>query len=204
MLIVGLLAGCGGDEMTGPDPQEPALASASGNDQSAAVGQALANPIVVVHTLDGSGVSGTTVSWTVTAGGGSVSPGTSITDGSGMASTVWTVGPNAGANSVLATGTGLTGSPVTFGATGIGPAPMTASVSVLDNFFNPTSSTVSAGGTVTWTWGGGVDHNVTFSAGSSSGTQTAGTFARTFADAGSFGYQCTIHGSSMSGTIVVQ
>ena len=201
MLIAALLAGCGGDETTGPDPQGPALAAASGHNQSATVGQALANPIVVALTLDGSGVSGTTVSWAVTAGGGSVSPGTSTTDGSGMASTDWTLGPNAGANSVLASGTGVTGSPVTFAATGIG---MTASVSVLDNFFDPTSSTILAGGTVTWTWGGGVDHNVTFSAGSSSGTRTAGTFARTFADAGSFGYQCTIHGSSMSGTIVVE
>ena len=62
MLIAGLLASCGGDEMTGPDPQEPALASASGNNQSATVGQALANPIVVAITLDGSGVSGATVS----------------------------------------------------------------------------------------------------------------------------------------------
>jgi len=206
MLIVGILAGCGGDT-TGPDPQDPALSSVSGNNQSATPGQALANLLVVLMAQDGSGVSGKTVSWTVSTGGGSVNPASSTTDNSGMASTQWTLGPDAGPNSVQASGSGVTGSPVTFAATGVSddPPPATASISVGDNFFNPDSQTLAAGGAVTWTWAGSFNHNVTFSTGSdNSATQSGGTFTRTFADVGSFDYLCTIHGSAMSGTIVVQ
>ena len=85
-----------------------------------------------------------------------------------------------------------------------GSAPAQAAVSVGDDFFNPASQRVAAGGTVTWTWNGSSDHGVLFPTGTSSVTQTTGTFARTFATAGSFGYTCTVHGSSMSGTIVVE
>ena len=73
-----------------------------------------------------------------------------------------------------------------------------------DNFFNPTSQRVAVGGTVTWTWAGQIGHNVTFSSGMNSSTQSAGTFDRDFPDAGAFDYLCTIHGASMSGTIVVE
>lgn len=204
MLIVGILTGCGGDT-TGPDPQDPAFSSFSGNDQSATPGQALANPLVVLIAQDGSGVSGKTVSWTVSAGGGSVNPASSTTDNSGMASTQWTLGPDAGPNSLQASGSGVTGSPVTFAATGVSDdAPsLIASISIGDNFFNPTSATIAAGGTVTWTWDGSGSHNVTFASGTNQDTQSSGRFSRNFPDAGSFGYSCTNH-SGMSGTIVVE
>ena len=204
MLIVGILAGCGGDT-TGPDPQDPAFSSVSGNNQSATPGQALANPLVVLIAQDGSGVSGKTVSWTVSAGGGSVNPASSTTDNSGMASTQWTLGPDAGPNSLQASGSGVTGSPVTFAATGVSddPAPLTASISVGDNFFDPNSATIGAGGTVTWTWAGSGTHNVTFASGTNQGNQSTGTFVRGFPDVGSFAYSCTNH-SGMSGTIVVE
>ena len=84
------------------------------------------------------------------------------------------------------------------------PPPPTAAVSVGDFFFDPTSPTIAAGGTITWTWAGNVVHNVTFPTGTNSATQTSGTFSRTFPTAGSFSYFCTIHGSGMSGTIVVE
>ncbi len=204
MLIVGILAGCGGDT-TGPDPQDPALSSVSGNNQSATPGQALANPLVVLMAQDGSGVSGKTVSWTVSTGGGSVNPASSTTDNSGMASTQWTLGPDAGPNSLQASGSGVTGSPVTFAATGVSddPAPLTASISVGDNFFDPNSATIGAGGTVTWTWAGSGTHNVTFASGTNQGNQSTGTFVRGFPDVGSFAYSCTNH-SGMTGTIVVE
>ena len=88
--------------------------------------------------------------------------------------------------------------------TGNGPAPPQAAVSVEDNLFNPANQRVAVGGTITWTWTGAFDHGVLFSSGAASPTQTAGTFARTFATAGTFPYTCTVHGSSMSGTIVVE
>ncbi len=78
-------------------------------------------------------------------------------------------------------------------------------VRVGNNFFNPSPRTVTAGTTVTWTWNAGsVQHNVTFTGGPSSATQSSGTFTRTFTTAGTFNYLCTVHGAAMSGSIVVQ
>ena len=81
----------------------------------------------------------------------------------------------------------------------------TSSVSVVDNSFNPSSVTVAVGTTVTWTWAGNNDHNVTFDDGvNDSATQTDGSHTRTFAAAGTFPYHCTIHGPSiMSGQVSV-
>src|SRR5207247_371767 len=55
----------------------------------------------------------------VTSGGGTVTPTTVSTNGSGIAAvTSWTLGGTAGTNTLTATAAGLTGSPVTFTATG--------------------------------------------------------------------------------------
>jgi plastocyanin len=81
------------------------------------------------------------------------------------------------------------------------------SVSVVDNEFNPAALTVAPGTTVTWTWNGSTDHNVTWDgagAPAPSPTQTDGTYSRSFGTAGTFDYFCSIHGPSMSGTITVQ
>ena len=82
-------------------------------------------------------------------------------------------------------------------------------VTVGDNFFRPGTTTLTragAGVTVSWSWAGGNQHNVTFDAGGpNSATQTSGSFSRTFTEAGNFTYICTIHGRSvMSGTVAVQ
>ena len=205
VLLLALTAACGGDDGMQPEPSAPAIAAQGGNGQSGPTGAALASPVVVRVTQDGSALPGVSITWTVTAGGGSVDPAASVTGADGSASTSWTLGPNAGANSLRAAASGATGSPVNFSATGTSSTPpTTAAVSVGDNFFDPTSTTIAEGGSVTWTWAGAVSHNVTFSAGANSATQTAGTFTRTFANAGSFDYLCTIHGAAMSGTVVVQ
>ena len=82
----------------------------------------------------------------------------------------------------------------------------TIAVSVGDDFFDPSSRTVSAGTTVEWTWTGGNEHNVTFDDGvGNSGMQSEGNHTRQFTAAGTFPYYCSIHGRSvMSGAIVVQ
>lgn len=85
------------------------------------------------------------------------------------------------------------------------PPTLTANVSVQDDQFVNASVRVLEGGTVTWTWQGANQHNVTFSGGGPvSATQTAGTFQRTFAQTGVFTYQCTVHGAAMSGTVTVE
>jgi len=94
------------------------------------------------------------------------------------------------------------------------PPANTTSISVGNNFFDPTATTVSVGSRITWTWhtcgGDGyggqtcVAHNILFDDGVASGSQSDGTWSRTFATAGTYKYHCSVHGSSMSGTIVIQ
>ena len=113
-----------------------AIAAASAVTQSAVAGTAVsAPPSVRVTDAGGNPVSGAVVTFTVAGGGGSTSPasgGTVSTNASGLATlTSWTLGSTAGANSVTATAAGLTGSPVTFNATGTaGAATTIAAVSV--------------------------------------------------------------------------
>ena len=76
---------------------------------------------------------------------------------------------------------------------------------------NPAVDTVAAGTTVTWTWTGtgGQPHSV-LSQGApsftSSGILTGSgmTYTFTFTTPGTYQYDCAVHGSAMTGTIVVQ
>ena len=77
-------------------------------------------------------------------------------------------------------------------------------VAVQDNFFTPQQFDVAPGGTVSWAWRGSNPHNVTFDDGPASATQTDGQYQRQFSAAGTYPYHCTIHGLSMSGSVVVQ
>lgn len=79
----------------------------------------------------------------------------------------------------------------------------TTSVAVRDNLsFNPSHIIVSPGATVTWTWEGGLVHNVVWVAAPlpNSPDQTAGTFQATMPSvAGTLDYFCTFHGTPTSG-----
>jgi plastocyanin len=90
------------------------------------------------------------------------------------------------------------------------PAPSSsggsASVTMKDIKFNPSSVTVKKGDTVTWTNDDSVGHDVTgngFKSGSAGGIGQGQTFKHTFAKAGTFKYQCTVH-PGMEGTVVVK
>jgi plastocyanin len=78
-------------------------------------------------------------------------------------------------------------------------------VTVANNLFDPASLNLSANGTITWVWSsGGVEHNVTFQDGPTSGNRSSGSYQRTFPTAGSYPYVCTIHGAQgMSGVVTV-
>ncbi len=83
---------------------------------------------------------------------------------------------------------------------------LTTEVGVVDNRFDPTGNRIDPGQTVTWTWSGSNEHNVTFDDPdlTNSPTQMQGTFEHAFADEGEFTYYCTIHGRDvMSGRVVV-
>ena len=95
------------------------------------------------------------------------------------------------------------------------PPAATNEITIANDSFTPSSITVPVNTTVTWTWNsctsdgygytGCTSHNVTFDDGTASATQNSGTFARTFATAGTYQYHCSIHGAAvMSGKVVVQ
>lgn len=186
------------------------MAATGGNNQTGTVGQVLASPFqVTVKDQFGNAVAGTTVAWVATAGGGSIAPPTSTTSATGIATALLTLGPAAGANTATATVTGLTGSPVSFTATGA-EAPAAADVAVGNDFFQPTSITVTAGTTVTWTWNAGAASHSVQSLGSpsfmSSSIMAGGgsTYSVKFNTPGTYQYDCAVHGVAMSGTVIVQ
>ena len=72
---------------------------------------------------------------------------------------------------------------------------------------NPAVDTITAGSAMTWTWSGNLPHSVRSTgtpAFTSSGVLTgAGSYSVTFTTAGTYKYDCGVHGAAMTGTIVV-
>lgn len=85
-------------------PRTPtSISVVAGTEQSAAVTTALAEPVVVeVRDNSDRPVSGVVVTWTVSEGGGTVTPSTTTTNGSGRAQVLWTLGTSAGVNRLSA------------------------------------------------------------------------------------------------------
>ncbi|MGQ0650052.1 MAG: Ig-like domain-containing protein, partial [Gemmatimonadaceae bacterium] len=100
------LAACG---ETGPSVRLPAatVTNATGVALVGPAGQPLPNLVVIrVTDAGGSELEGVTVTFAVTAGGGSATPTTAVTDGRGEARTRWTLGTVAGNNVLSATAQG--------------------------------------------------------------------------------------------------
>jgi plastocyanin len=124
-LLLGLgivIAACGGGggSNTGTPPGTIAIAKTSANSgdaQGGTVGQPLAAPLNVIVTENGTTSAGNTVVWGTGVSGGSLNPGSSVTDANGVASSTWTLGTVAGSQTAIATLTGAAGSPVIFSAT---------------------------------------------------------------------------------------
>ncbi|MDE2982359.1 MAG: hypothetical protein OXU74_14300 [Gemmatimonadota bacterium] len=114
-----VLASCGGDQVT-PDADVPAaLVIHSGDGQTANTGTEAGEPVRVrVTGQSGSGVSGVSVAFQVTVGGGSVPSSSAVTDANGIASPGrWTMGAP-GPQELRASVPGL--DPVVFHATAQG------------------------------------------------------------------------------------
>ena len=73
---------------------------------------------------------------------------------------------------------------------------------------NPAVDTIPVGATFTWTWTGSLPHGVQAMASPSfpgSIVMTgSGTYAVKFTTPGTYQYDCAVHGTAMTGTIVVQ
>ena len=101
----------------------------SGNGQTGNFSAPLASPVVaLVADAFGNAVAGSTVSFAVASGGGSVAPVSVSTSATGLASTIWTLGAS-GTQTMTVASTGLTGSPITVSATGgAAPGPVASTV----------------------------------------------------------------------------
>lgn len=114
----------------------------SGNNQTGTVNTRLGSDFVVkVRTNAGANRSGVTVTWTITAGGGSLSTATSVTNLVGNARTRLTLGTIAGANRVTASAPNA--GTVTFTATAVAGAAARLSLS-------PVNASTTAGTPVTY------------------------------------------------------
>src|SRR5688572_8465450 len=177
------------------------LAIVSGDNQEALVGSPVPQELVVRATdATGAPVAGVAVTFTVTAGAGTVQPGIATTGANGSASTTWTLGAAAGAQTVSATATGtnavvftatarensarsltiVSGSGQTQAVNTLLPAPLV--VRLLDGTGAPVAgatvlfSTVGTNGTVTptsATTNANGDASTAWTLGTLAGTQTA-------------------------------
>jgi hypothetical protein len=168
---------CGSDVTSPPKPA--ALTATAGTNLSATVASNVSAPSVKVTDDTGSPLSGVTVQFAVTGGGGSLGRTSASTDASGTASAgSWTLGTLAGANTVDASVTGLP--TVRFTATGIAGAAASMAIAGGD------AQTASIGVAVATApavivkdqYGNAVaGTNVTFSVVSGNGTLTGATAA---------------------------
>ena len=101
LLAAAALTACGGGgDGTGPAPAT--IVASAGNNQVGAAGSALAESLAVtVKDVNGAPLAGVNVTFSPT--GGTVSPSTRATNADGVAKTRFTLGPNAGTQTVSAT-----------------------------------------------------------------------------------------------------
>jgi len=193
-----------------------------GDGQTGEIGSQLASPVQArVTDQHGNGVQGIAVDWAAT--GGTPSSPSVTSNASGVSSVNVTVDGPAGPIVITATAGQLSGSPLTFNATAVMPAPPPTSIAITvgNDFFrsnrnqtSPADDTVAVGGTVTWTWAPtAVSHTVTSNPPpgfTSSSTQAApSNYQFTFPTAGTYRYYCAVHASAAStggmiGRIVVK
>ena len=80
--------------------------------------------------------------------------------------------------------------------------PLTYTINIQNNAFNPSSVQIAVGGTVKWVNMDSVKHEPKGRVFDSGPLEQNGTFEYTFKSAGTYNYQCAIH-PSMLGTIKV-
>ena len=79
----------------------PGLSKISGDNQTSVSGAALSNPFVIeVRDENGSALEGISITFTVTAGDGTLSTTRTTTDTNGRAQSILTLGPNIGTQTV--------------------------------------------------------------------------------------------------------
>lgn len=195
-----VLSACGGDD-TGTDNGDGALVSVSVSPTGALALSAGVRQSITATGVDGNGrnVAGTTFTFS------SGSPAIAYVSSTGAV-----IGLSAGTSTITVTGTAngvirTTNVQVTVNGALSNTASVVAGASTND--FTPNLVAINRGGNVAWTFPG-IQHNVTFAAAAGAPTNVGNTggsttpVARTFATAGVFNYDCTLH-AGMIGTVVV-
>ena len=97
-------AACGKNDSSTAPKTAASLQVSGGDKQTGIVGQPLQSPIIVqVNDAGGNPLAGVTVNFAVTAGGGSLSSASAMTDGGGHAEVLWILGTLTGNGTVTAT-----------------------------------------------------------------------------------------------------
>jgi len=116
------------------------LVVVGGDGQAECVGATLPVPLRVTATgSNGDAFRGATITWTVTAGVGSLAPPSSVTDAAGSAVTTLTLGDQVGPVTIQASVSGVT--PVTFSATARDPIEYVASYTLGESVSGVLAST---------------------------------------------------------------
>lgn len=99
---------------------------------------------------------------------------------------------------------GTTGNPSGTGGTGGSGSPGANEVFIQGMAFNPSTITVSANSTITWTNKDAIGHTVTSDSGlfDSGSIGTNGTYSYTFTTSGTFTYHCKVH-PTMTASVTV-
>jgi plastocyanin len=199
-LLLASACGGGGSDGGGTNPPPPATVSSVSLSKGTALLKPTETTIITATPRDASGnaLSGKTVQWSVASSTiASISPnGSSVTvtgvaDGqTDVTATVEGVSKQA---RITVTSSFATSADVTVGAGG-------------GNVFDPSQVDIASGGTVSFTWGSAVTHNVTFQSPpapvANITDRSSGGGQVTFNTPGTYNYQCTIHGG-MNGTVTV-
>jgi hypothetical protein len=105
LALASMIGGCSSDSTTAAvaaaTPAQVVVVAGS-NALVGTVGAVLPPVQVEVQDASSAPIAGQTVTWTVISGGGAVNATSSTTDSNGIASVVWTLGPVAGTDSLLA------------------------------------------------------------------------------------------------------
>jgi plastocyanin len=188
------------------------LGKASGDGQSTGIGTLFGSPLAARVTDQYlNGVEGLLINWSVQSGDVTLAAATSVTNTSGLAAMQVTAGPGTGSAVVRATTSAVAGS-TDFTLT-ITQPPIRVSVgniyfqSLHNGTSNPAVDTASVGTPVIWTATEG--SHLVRSQGSPSFQSgldniTAGkSYTITFSAPGTYEYDCGVHGSLMTGRVVV-
>lgn len=120
MTLASLAAACGGgDKGSGPSATPASISFVAGDGQTVRIkSAAVTNPAAKVLDATGAALSGATVSFTISGGGGLIGSATAVTGADGVANAgAWTMGDNPGDNALTATVQGASSITATLHAT---------------------------------------------------------------------------------------